>query len=215
MIPPMKSFPPLFLLFLSLACSTAALQHSHYTQPTPKPDPLSLQSLHVRLTLRPTDGGVSYFGWYDGKRNLLGPAGIGQALIGMEPPELKGEAKKISDTELLYQGIDQNQFAWVKRYRLEENTVHVTIKVTNKRDQASDVIIYSLSDLPDATITGNPRDQLISAPIASAHFHADIDSATFPGESMTPYALRSDQHHLEPGESMEFHMTWELALPRK
>lgn len=207
---------PLLLLFFSLACTPAAtVQHTHYTQPKPVPDPLSLQSLHVRLTVRPADGGVSYFGWYDGKRNLLGPGGISQALVGMEPSELKGEAKKISDTELLYEGIDQNQFAWVKRYRLEENTVHVTLKVTNKRDQASDVIIYSLSDLPDATITGNPRDQIIGAPVAAAQFHADIDAASFPGESMTPYALRSDQRHLEPGESMEFHMTWELGLARK
>jgi hypothetical protein len=205
----------LLLLFFSLACTTSTLQHTHLTAPQPAPDPLSLQSLHVRLTIRSTDGGVSYFGWYDGQRNLLGPGGISQALVGMEPPELKGEAKKISDNELLYEGIDQNQFAWVKRYRLEENTVHVTLKITSKRDQGCDAIIYSLSDLPDATITGDPRDQIISAPIASAHFHADIDAASFPGESMTPYALRSDQRHLEPGESMEFHMTWELALPRK
>jgi hypothetical protein len=31
---------------------------------------------------------------------------------------------------------------------------------------------------------------------------------------MNPYALRSDTHHLEPGESMTFEMTWELIPAR-
>jgi hypothetical protein len=132
----------------------------------------------------------------------------------MEPPELKGEAKKVSDTEMRYEGVDQNQIAWEKRYRLEDRTVHVTIKITSQRDQPFNAIIYSLSDLPDSIITGTPRDQNINSPTATAHFHADIDAVRFKGESMNPYILRSDQRRLEPGDSMEFHMSWELGLPR-
>ena len=174
----------------------------------------SLQSLHVRLTLDPQDGSVIYFGWYDGKRNLLGMGGIVAALVGMEPPELTGELKRISNSELVYSGIDQNQIGWEKRYRLEDHTVSVTYRVTNRRDQGFDAIVYSLADLPDATITGDNRDQYIDAPIARAHFHADIAHPNFPGEQMNPYALRSEAKRLEPGDSMEFAMTWELGLPR-
>jgi len=201
---------------LGLSCAPATtVEHGRVANPEVERDPMSLQSLHVRLTIRPTDGGVTYFGWYDGKRNLLGPGGISAALIGMEPPELKGETKRISDTEIQFEGIDQNQIIWIKRYRLEESTVHVMIKITSKRDQPFDAIIYSLSDLPDSTISGTPREQIISSPIASAKFHADIDSAIFPGESMSPYTLRSDTQRLEPGGSMEFHMTWELGLAKR
>ncbi len=204
------------LAFVSLACTPATtVEHRHLTQSQPKLDAYSLQTLHVRLSIRPEDGGVRYFGWYDGKRNLLGPGGIAQALIGMEPPEFKGEAKKTSDSEIVFEGTDQNQIVWHKQYRLEDNTVHATIKITSKRDQPFDAIIYSLSDLPDSTITGTPRDQNISSPIASAHFHADIDATVFKGESMNPYTLRSDQRRLEPGDSLEFHMTWQLDLPKK
>ena len=156
---------------------------------------------------------MSYLGWYDGKRNLLGSEGIGAALIGMEPPEFKGEAKKLNDSEYLYEGVDQNQISWVKRYRLVDNTVHVSIKITSRRDQPFEAIVYSLADLPDATVTGGPADQYIHSPIASAHFRAEIESKHFPGEQMTPFAMRSDSHHLEPGDSMEFRMTWELTLP--
>lgn len=206
----------LLLACFSICCTPATtIERGHITGSQPKPDAYSLESLHVRLSIRPDDGGVSYFGWYDGKRNLLGPGGITHALIGMEPPEFKGDLKKLSDTEIIFQGIDQNQIAWQKQYRLEESTVHATIKITSKRDQPFDAIITSYSDLPDSTITGTPRDQNISSPIASAHFHADIDATVFKGESMNPYTLRSDQRRLEPGDSMEFHMTWELSLPKR
>jgi hypothetical protein len=203
------------LLFFSLSCSDTKVEHRHLTNPQIAPDPVSLQSLHVRLTVRESDGGVSYFGWYDGQRNLLGNGGIGQALVGMEPPELKGEVRKIGENEIVYEGVDQNQIVWLKRYRLDESIVHVTIKITNKREQAFDAIIYSLSDLPDSTITGSPRDQIINSPIAGARFHADIDTDYFKGESMSPFILRSDEKRLGPGDSMEFHMTWELGLPRR
>lgn len=213
----MKLTRAIFLLAgFSIACTPGTtVERGHLAQSQPKPDPFSLQTLHVRLSIRPEDGGVSYFGWYDGKRNLLGPGGITQALIGMEPPEIKGEIKKTGDGEIIFEGTDQNQIVWRKHYRLEDNTVHATIKITSKRDQPFDAIIYSLSDLPDSTITGTPRDQNISSPIASAHFHADIDATVFKGESMNPYTLRSDQRRLEPGDSLEFHMTWELALPKQ
>jgi hypothetical protein len=213
----MKPHRAIFLLAcLSIACTPdTTIQRGHLTQSLPKLDAYSLQTLHVRLSIRPEDGGVSYFGWYDGKRNLLGPAGIIQVVKGMEPPELKGEIKKIGENEILFEGTDQNQIVWQKQYRLEDNTVHATIKITSKRDQPFDAIITSYSDLPDSTITGTPRDQNISSPIASAHFHADIDTTRFPGESMNPFTLRSDQRRLEPGDSLEFHMTWELALPKQ
>lgn len=203
-------------VLLSLSCTPA--DHSQTTRtPGAKPiaDANSLISLHLRLTLDPESGDVTYLGWYDGLRNLLGPGGIGAALIGMEPPELKGELKKLSDTEFQYTGIDQNQITWLKRYRLEASTVHVTLKITSHRDQSFEAIIYSRSDLPDATITGTPRDQEISSPIATAHFHADIDAKYFPGESMSPYILRSDTKNLNSGDSLEFHMTWELAPKTK
>jgi len=179
-----------------------------------KPEFNVLQTLHVRLEVNPADGSVAYFGWYDGNRNLLGPGGIMTALVGMEPPELKGELHRLSDAELVYDGVDQNQIAWVKRYRLVENTVRVTHQITSRRDQPFDAIIYSLADLPDATITGDNRDQYVQTPSAAAHFHATLQSPNFPGESMNPYALRSDTRHLEPGESMTFEMTWELIPGR-
>src|SRR4051794_32981838 len=136
----------------------------------PKSDPYSPQSLHVRLTVNPADGSVLYFGWYDGRRNLLGAGGIVAALVGMEPPELRGEFKRVNDKETVFEGIDQNQIAWVKRFHLEDQTVSVTYRITSRREEPFEAIIYSLADLPDATITGDNRDQYIRTPIARAHF---------------------------------------------
>jgi hypothetical protein len=183
------------------------------TQPSPGPD--TLQSLHVRLVVDTSDGSVRYLGWYDGRRNLLGPNGIVAAIVGVEPPELKGQLARAGDAELVFTGADQNQINWVKRYRLDGNTVHVTYRVTSHRDQPFDAIVYSLADLPDATISGDNRDQHIRTPDIKAHFRATIDDPNFPGEQMNPYAMRSDSRRLEPGDSMEFRMTWELEPTRR
>jgi len=208
-----RDWPWLLTAILSLSCAAPPVAPA--AKPKPKSDPATLQSLHVRLTVNPADGSVVYFGWYDGRRNLLGAGGIVAALVGMEPPELRGEFKRISDAEMVYEGIDQNQIAWVKRFHLENQTVSVTYRITSRREEPFDAIIYSLADLPDATITGDNRDQYIRTPIARAHFHAVIDNPNFPGEQMNPYALRSDSRRLEPGGSMEFKMTWELQLPQQ
>jgi hypothetical protein len=211
-----SSFRPECLAITLICLSCTVSKQTATTQPLAKPatDVETIQSLHVRLTLNPTDGSVVYLGWYDGRRNLLGTGGIVAALVGMEPPELHGDFKRLSDAQLLFQGIDQNQIAWIKRFRLDDRTVSVTYRITNRRDQPFDAIVYSLADLPDATITGDNRDQYIRTPVARARFHAAIDNPNFPGEQMNPYALRSDSRHLEPGDSMEFKMTWELQLPR-
>jgi hypothetical protein len=179
------------------------------------PEPNALQSLHVRLVLNPATGDVVYFGWYDGRRNLLGPGGITTAIVGNPPPELRGQLKRAGERELLYQGIDENGIAWTKRYRLlDDHTVAVTHTIQNRGDRPFDAILYSLADLPDATISGDNRDQRIRSPIAGAHFHADIKDPHFPGEQMNPSALRSDSRHLEPGESLTFQMTWQLEVAR-
>jgi hypothetical protein len=209
----LKSALPLIALLCVSCAAPSSTSSTSSTKPSPKSDPNTLQSLHVRLTINPSDGSVLYFGWYDGRRNLLGVGGIVAALVGMEPPELNGELKRISPAELRYEGVDQNQIAWVKRYRIDDRGVQVTYRITNGRDQPFDAIVYSLADLPDATISGDNRDQYIQTPLASAHFHAQIDNPRFPGEQMNPYALRSDSRRLESGESMEFQMTWELGLP--
>jgi hypothetical protein len=203
------------LLIALVSFSCAAPSVTPPAKAKPKSDPATLQSLHVRLTVNPADGSVVYFGWYDGRRNLLGTGGIVAALVGMEPPELRGEFKRISDAEVVFEGIDQNQIAWVKRFHLEDQTVSVTYRITSRREEPFDAIIYSLADLPDATITGDNRDQYIRTPLARARFHAVIDNPNFPGEQMNPYALRSDSRRLEPGGSMEFKMTWELQLPQQ
>ncbi|HEY7120001.1 MAG TPA: hypothetical protein VH475_25660 [Tepidisphaeraceae bacterium] len=184
------------------------------TQPADSTEPDALQSLHLRLVVNPATGDVTYLGWYDGRRNLLGSGGIVTALVGMEPPELRGELKKLAPNELLFRGIDQNQILWTKRYRLDDRTVFVTHTITNRGDRPFDAILYSLADLPDATIRGDNRDQLITSPLANARFHAEIANPNFPGEQMNPYALRSDTHRLNPGDSMDCHMTWELQVAR-
>jgi hypothetical protein len=196
------------------------------TSPTPPPpatqaapparaDPAALQALHVRLEVSPVTGDVTYFGAYDGRRNLLGPAGITTALVGVAPPEMRGELTKPAAGELVFRGIDQNQVAWTKRYRVvDDQTVDVTHAVRNRGDRAFDAILYSLADLPDATIGGDNRDQHVRSPVAAAHFHADVENPHFPGEQMNPSALRSDSKHLEPGDSLTFHMTWRLELAR-
>jgi hypothetical protein len=201
---------------IALVClSCAPPKAAPPTKPLSKPDVGTLQSLHIRLTVNPADGSVVYFGWYDGRRNILGTGGIVAALVGMEPPDLRGEFKRLSDAELLFEGIDQNQIVWLKRFQLDDRTVSVTYRITNRREEPFDAIVYSLSDLPDATITGDNRDQYIQTPIARARFHAAIDNPNFPGEQMNPFALRSDSRRLEPGASMEFKMTWDLQLPRQ
>jgi hypothetical protein len=68
--------------------------------------------------------------------------------------------------------------------------------------------------MPDATFTGDNRDLHLQTPVARAHFHAVIDDPHFPGEQMSPYAMRSDSRRLPPGGSMEFRMTWELSAIR-
>jgi hypothetical protein len=178
-------------------------------------EPDVLQSLHVRLAVRPSDGSVEYLGWYDGRRNLLGSEGIVAGLVGIPPGELRGKLSRVADNELLFEGVDENQIGWVKRYRLDDLTVHVTYRVTNGRDQAFDAIVYSLASLPDATMSGDNRDQYVQTPDVDAHFHAEIENPHFPGEQMNPSAMRSDARRLEPGESMEFKMTWELAPKRR
>lgn len=174
-----------------------------------------LQSLHVRLEVNPQDGGVRYLGWYDGQRNLLGPHGITAALAGMEPPEMSGDLKKVNPSELRFAGTDQNKIQWVKRYRLDDRTVSVTYRLTSLREEPFDAIVYSMAHLPDATISGDNRDQYIHSPVAEAHFRASIENPHFPGEQMNPFALRSDARRLEPGDSMEFEMTWELKPPAR
>ena len=176
-------------------------------------EPNVLQSLHVRVVVEPADGGVSYLGWYDGRRNLLGPSGIVAAIVGMQPPELNGELVRTGPNELRFAGIDQNRIGWVKTYRLDENTVHVSYQVTNLRGQEFAAIVYSLADLPDAVIKGDNRDMHVETPTMRAHFRARIDDPHFPGEQMNPFAMRSASRELGPGESMEFRMTWELILP--
>jgi hypothetical protein len=101
----------------------------------------------------------------------------------------------------------------VKDYRLEENTVHVTYRVTNLRDQGFAAIVYSLADLPEAVIKGDNRDMWVRTPQMRAHFRARIEDPNFPGEQMNPFAMRSESRELKPGESMEFGMTWEILLP--
>jgi len=176
--------------------------------------PDALVNLHLKLEVNPETGTVSYFGFYDGQRNLLGPGGITSSIVGMEPPELKGQLKKISSTELRYAGIDQNRMMWEKSWKIEGMAVQALLRIENRRDDAFDAIIYSLADLPDATFKGDNRDLHISTPKVSAHFHAIIENPMFPGEQMSPYAMRSDSKRLEPGEAMEFRMTWTLKLPR-
>jgi hypothetical protein len=185
------------------------------TQKNSKSDVNSLTSLHVRITLNPDDGTVTYLGWYDGRRNLLGAGGIVSALVGMEPPELHGQLKRISDHELRFEGTDQNLILWKKRFEIDDAGVNVVYQITNQRNEAFDAIIFSLADLPDATISGDNRDQYIQSPIAAAHFHAQIANPNFPGEQMSPYAMRTESRHLEPGESMELRMRWELSAARR
>jgi hypothetical protein len=206
--------PALLLLFCCAALSCADRQPAADSPPNPG-DSNSLQSLHVRLTVSPVDGHVVYFGWYDGRRNLLGENGITAAIVGMEPPEFReGKLGKPSAHELRFTGLDHNHVHWEKTYRLDPNKVHVTYKITNRRDDAFDAIVYSLADLPDATFTGDNRDLNITTPLARAHFHAEIEDPNFPGEQMSPYAMRSDSRRLIPGGPMEFRMTWELRPAR-
>ena len=210
----------LSLLALTLLAASCAPHPPTVSQPTTQPassnsDSNALQSLHVRLEVNPDSGDVTYFGWYDGRRNLLGPAGITTALVGTAPPELRGELKRLGPGELLFQGLDQNQILWTKRYRLaDDHTIAVSLTIQNRGDRPFDAILYALADLPDATITGDNRDQLIRSPLASAHFHADVANPHFPGEQMNPSALRSDSKHLDPGDSMTFTMTWQLEVAR-
>ena len=206
----------LLLTYLSLSSCATHPQETHRPDnpASPPANPNSLQSLHLRLDVSPADGSVTYLGWYDGRRNLLGPGGITAALVGMEPPEFR-EAKldKPTPSELRFRGVDHNHIAWEKTYRLDPDpgrTVHVTLRITNRRDDPFDAILYSLADLPDATFAGDNRDLHIQTPIARAHFHAVIDDPHFPGEQMSPYAMRSDSKRLQPGGAMEFQMTWEL-----
>ena len=222
----MKSLPAILLtLITGASCAPARpAEPSSPTLPTSRPasqpsavapEPNALQSLHLRLVLNPTTGDVVYFGWYDGRRNLLGPGGITTAIVGNPPPELRGQLRRTGDRELLYQGVDENQIAWTKRYHLvDDHTVAVTHTIQNRGDRAFDAILYSLADLPDATISGDNRDQHVRSPIATAHFHADLTNPYFPGEQMNPSALRSDSKHLEPGESLTFNMTWQLEVAR-
>lgn len=206
----------LLSIWVELSCAPASAPAPQATtQSSSKSDPNSLSSLHVRLTVNPDDGTVTYLGWYDGRRNLLGAGGIVSALVGMEPPEVHGQLKRISDRELRFEGMDQNLILWSKRFEIDENGVNVVYRITSRRDQAFDAIIFSLADLPDATIGGDNRDQYIQSPIAGAHFHAQIANPNFPGEQMSPYAMRSESRRLEPGESMELRMRWELSAVRR
>jgi hypothetical protein len=205
------------LLTIHVSCARSsknATRDPNAPSPGARLDPNTLQSLHVRLTIR-SDGSVEYLGWYDGRRNLLGPEGIVAGLVGIAPGDLRGRLTRVADNELLFEGVDDNQIAWAKRYRLDDLTVRVTYRVTNQRDQAFDAIVYSLASLPDATMSGDNRDQHIQTPDIDAHFHAEIENPNFPGEQMNPSAMRSDSRHLEPGDSMEFKMTWELTPKRR
>ena len=209
-------FSALLLAVTSLVSCATRQQESHRPDNPAPPvgNPNSLQSLHLRLDFNPADGSVTYLGWYDGRRNILGPGGISAALVGIEPPEFRdAKLDKPGPNELRFRGTDQNQIAWEKTYRLDPDpgrTVRVTLRVTSRRDEPFDAIIYSLADLPDATFSGDNRDLHIQTPVARAHFHAVIDDPHFPGEQMSPYAMRSDSKPLLPGGSMEFQMTWEL-----
>ncbi|HSI33718.1 MAG TPA: hypothetical protein VK986_09030 [Tepidisphaeraceae bacterium] len=172
--------------------------------------PTSIVNLHLKLDVDDDTGTVKYFGWYDGRRNLLGPGGVTTGLIGVEPPEVRGQLTKVGPTELRFAGRDQNGIVWEKSWRIEGSTAHVSVKITSRRDDAFDAIVYALPDLPDAKVSGDNRDLRISTPVGEAHFHAVIENPNFPGEQFNPYAMRSESKRLEPGDSMEFRMTWTL-----
>ncbi|HYE21921.1 MAG TPA: hypothetical protein VEA69_26005 [Tepidisphaeraceae bacterium] len=172
--------------------------------------PTSIVNLHLKLDVDDDTGTVKYFGWYDGQRNLLGPGGVTTGLIGVEPPDVRGQLTKVGPTELRFAGRDQNGIVWEKAWRIDGSTVHVSVKITSRRDDAFDAIVYVLPDLPDAKVSGDNRDLRISTPVGEAHFHAVIENPNFPGEQFNPYAMRSESKRLEPGDSMEFRMTWTL-----
>jgi hypothetical protein len=213
----MSRSPTILLACLLTSCGPSGNRPAAIDSP-PSGDERFIRSLHARLAVNPADGNVAYLGWYDGRRNLLGPGGISAALVGMEPPDFRdAKLDKPSPNELRFRGLDHNHVLWEKTYRLDPQPgtkVQVTYRITNRRDEPFDAIIYSLADLPDATIAGDNRDLYIKTPIAQAHFHADITDPHFPGEQMTPYAMRSDSKRLEPGGSMEFRLSWELQPAR-
>src|SRR5688572_30481990 len=93
----------LILAALSLSCAgpttstTTSTTRPGAGKPAEAVEPNSLRSLHVRLTVNPATGDVTYFGWYDGRRNLVGENGITTAMVGFEPPEIIGELRRIGD----------------------------------------------------------------------------------------------------------------------
>ncbi len=213
------TFPRFFIATATIALAmlsscSAPVQPSPERAALPADAPNVLTSLHLRLEIAAETGTVTYFGGYDGRRNLLGPGGITSSLVGMEPAEMRGGIVRVSKTELRYAGIDQNGIVWEKSWKIDDTTAQVALRITSKRGDGFDAIIYSLADLPDARISGDNRDLHISTPQAEADFHAFIVDPHFPGEQMSPYAMRSDSKRLEPGESMEFRMSWSLKVAR-
>src|SRR4051812_13992775 len=95
--------PALAVLALSCAPNGPSPTTAPAANVSAQTDPNSLQSLHVRLTIDPDSGVVTYLGWYDGQRNLLGQHGITAAIVGIEPPELHGRLSKVSQNELLFE----------------------------------------------------------------------------------------------------------------
>jgi hypothetical protein len=188
------------------------------TQPTPTTQPtredFTLRAPAIKLTINPSTGVVTYFGSRFGNKNLLGAGGITSSLVGMEPAEITGEFERVSASEFRFTGVDQNQIAWVKTFMMERDAVRVIYRVTNRRQDAFDAIVYSLADMPDARIKGDNRRLEFETDWARGTMHAQIDDPHFPGESMSPYVMRSDSRRLEPGASMEFVMRWELRMTR-
>lgn len=204
----------LLIAIVLAGCAARAPEATSAETRENKPEANVLLSLHLRLQVRPEDGTVTYLGWYDGRRNLLGPNGMVAGLVGIEPPEMNGKLTMSGGDELRFEGTDQSGIHWVKTWRLDDRTVHVTYRIRNDRDMAFDAILYSLADLPEAQITGDNRALDLSTPHMKARFTAHIDNPHFPGEQMNPFAMRSDSKRLEPGQWLEFRMTWELRSHR-
>ena len=94
---------------LLAGCAGRAPEQGSQESGAKKPAANVLESVHLRLEVNPEDGAVTYLGWYDGRRNLLGPHGMVAGLVGMEPAQMQGKLGKNGENELRFEGTDHER----------------------------------------------------------------------------------------------------------
>jgi hypothetical protein len=170
-----------------------------------------LKNRILRAVISDQTGDVTFWGFVDQNRNLLGDHKIYPTLTGLPASSPKGTIEKRDDETWQFFGDDDNHITWRKIYRLNGDSLFVSIQIQNNRPDLLVTTEQINCDLPDMKITHHDPELL----------EASIDHTTlsfrgfneFPAPTIQPampVLIQSDTFHLKPQERQSYTTEWKL-----